>query len=246
MKKMVIVLILSVFVNACSMKEVMKSVEEAIGETTASGGKAVTKTEIIAGLKQALEVGISKGAVRVSKTDGYFKNPKIKIPLPPDVKKVEQAIRNAGLGKDVDRILLNINRGAEDAAKSAKPIFVSAIKKMTFQDVMGILKGSNNAATQYLQKTTSSQLRTAFKPVIKKSLDKVQATKHWGDLVRNYNKIAPVLGKKKVNPDLNSFVTGKALEGLFYMVAKEEAKIRKDPIARTTELLRRVFKLQDN
>lgn len=202
----------------------------------------VSEGEIIQGLKQALEFGIGNGSDVVSKLDGYFKNPQIKLPFPPEAQKVEKTLRDIGLGSEVDKVVLSLNRAAEDAAKGAKPIFVSAIKQMTIKDAMTILKGTDNAATDYLRKTTSNQLTAAFKPVIDKSLNKVAATKYWDDVIKRYNQIPLV---QKVNPDLNAFVTEKALDGLFLMVAKEEGKIRKDPLARVTDLLKKVFKLQD-
>src|SRR5688572_10871691 len=158
--------------------------------------------------------------------------------FPPEVQKVEKALRDIGLGSEVDRFVMTLNRGAEDAAKEAKPIFVSAIKSMTIEDAWAILKGEDNAATQYLRKTTSTQLKNAFRPVIQNSLNKVNATKYYGDLVTRYNKIPFV---EKVNPNLDDYATDKAVEGLFVMIAKEEKNIRMDPVARTTELLKRVF-----
>ncbi|HRI26617.1 MAG TPA: DUF4197 domain-containing protein [Chitinophagales bacterium] len=223
--------------SACSAaQQIIKEVDKNMNN------KPVTENEVIMGLKQALEFGIGNGADMVSKADGYFKNPKIKIPFPPEAQKVEKTLRDLGLGSEVDKVVLSLNRAAEDAAKSAKPIFVSAIKQMTIKDAMNILKGNDNAATEYLRKATSNDLRTAFKPVINKSLDKVAATKYWDDVIKRYNQIPLV---QKVNPDLNAFVTEKALDGLFFMVAQEESKIRKNPGARITELLKRVFKLQD-
>jgi hypothetical protein len=174
----------------------------------------------------------------VSQVDGYFKNPQIKIPFPPDVKKVEDRLRQIGLGKEVDKFILTLNRGAEDAAKEAKPIFISAIRQMTIQDAWGILRGNDDAATQYLIRTTSAQLKEKFKPVIQNSLQKVNATKYYNDIVTRYNSIPMV---QKVNPDLDDYATDKAIEGLFLMIAKEEKNIRADPAARTTELLKRVF-----
>jgi hypothetical protein len=173
-----------------------------------------------------------------SQLDGYFKNPKIKIPFPPDVKKVEDKLRQIGLGSEVDKFILTLNRGAEDAAKEAKPIFVSAIRQMTIQDAWSILRGSDNAATEYLKRTTSAQLREKFQPVIASSLSKVNATKYYSDLVTQYNRIPFV---EKVNPDLNDYATTKAMDGLFLLIADEEKKIREDPVARTTELLKRFF-----
>ena len=198
----------------------------------------LTEEEVGRGLKEALTMGIKKGADLVSKEDGYFNNPSIKIPFPTDAIKVANKLRNMGFGQQVDRVILTLNRGAEHAAKEAKPIFINAIKQMTFADAIHILKGGENAATEYLKRTTSNQLRIKFKPVIQNSLDQVSATKYWTDVITIYNKIPLV---EKVDPDLNSFVTQKAIDGLFFMIAKEEAKIRKDPLARVTELLKRVF-----
>jgi len=147
-------------------------------------------------------------------------------------------LRDLGLNRQVDRFIITLNRGAEDAAKSAKPIFISAIKQMTIQDAWGILRGENDAATQYLRKTTSKPLYDSFKPIIQNSLKKVNATKYYGDLVSRYNQVPFV---DKVNPDLDDYATNLAMEGLFKLVANEEANIRKDPIARTTALLKKVF-----
>jgi len=223
--------------TACTSAQINQTIGEynkAMGTTE----KPLTTAEVGDGLKEALINGISKGADLVSITDGYFKNPEIKIPFPPEVQKVEKTLRDIGLGSEVDRFVMTLNRGAEDAAKEAKPIFVSAIKSMTIEDAWAILKGEDNAATQYLRKTTSTQLKNAFRPVIQNSLNKVNATKYYGDLVTRYNKIPFV---EKVNPNLDDYATDKAVEGLFVMIAKEEKNIRKDPVARTTELLKRVF-----
>ena len=177
----------------------------------------------------------------MSKADGYFKNPEIKIPFPPDVKRVEDQLRQIGMGGEVDKFVLSLNRGAEDAAKESKAIFVTAIKQMTIDDAFGILKGQPDAATQFLKRTTTAQLKEKFKPIVQKSLDKVNATRYYGDLVGTYNKIPLV---EKVNPDLNEYATDKAIQGLFTMIAKEEKNIRQDPLARTSDLLKRVFGAQ--
>lgn len=202
---------------------------------------SLSSEEVGNGLKEALTQGISKGADALSQADGYFKNPKIKIPFPPDAQKMEKKLRDIGMSEDVDKFILTLNRGAEDAAKQAKPIFVDAIKKMTITDVMAILKGQPDAATQYLKKTTSPQLTAQFKPVIKASLDKVGATKHYKDLASTYDKIPFV---KKVNPDLEAYTTDLAIQGLFITVANEEKEIRANPAARTTDLLKKVFGTQ--
>jgi hypothetical protein len=201
-------------------------------------GESVSSDEVALGLKEALTNGVSKGSDLVSQVDGYFKNPEIKIPFPPEVKQVESRLRQIGMGDEVDKFVLTLNRGAEDAAKEAKPIFVAAIKQMTIQDAWAILKGEKDAATQYLKKSTSTLLKEKFKPIIQNSLKKVNATKYYGDLVNTYNKIPLV---QKVNPDLDEYATNKAIEGLFVMIAKEEKNIRENPLARTSELLKKVF-----
>jgi hypothetical protein len=204
--------------------------------TGKSGG--LSQQDAVAGIKEALEKGTGESVNIVSKVDGYLKSPEIKIPFPPEAKEVESKLRAIGLGSQVDEVVLSINRAAEDAAKSAQPIFVAAIKGMTVNDAINIVKSSDNAATLYLKKTTTAELKVKFAPVIKASLDKVNATKLWADAMKSYNQIPFV---KKQNPDLTAYVTDKAIEGLFVMIAKEEQKIRKDPVARTTELLKKVF-----
>jgi hypothetical protein len=215
-------------------------INQALGDANKAigGDKPLTTAEVAEGLKEALIKGISTGSDLVSITDGYFKNPEIKILFPPEVKKVEDAMRKIGLGGQVDRFVLTLNRGAEDAAKEAKPIFIAAIKSMTIQDAWAILKAEENAATEYLKRTTSASLKEKFKPVIQNSLNKVNATKYYGEIITRYNQIPFV---EKVNPNLDDYATDKAIEGLFVMIAKEEKNIRMDPVARTTELLKRVF-----
>lgn len=224
------------FAGACTSTQL----NQALGDLnkTIGGEKPLTTAEVAEGLKEALINGISKGSDQVSQLDAYFKNPEIKIPFPPDVKRVENTLRNIGLGSEVDKFIMTLNRGAEDAAKEAKPIFISAIKSMTIEDAWGILKGEPDAATQYLKRTTSAQLKEKFKPVIQSSLNRVNATKYYSDLVTRYNKIPTV---EKVNPSLDEYATDKAIDGLFLMIAKEEKNIREDPVARTTELLKKVF-----
>jgi len=235
---------LATLISGCgSTSEIFDTVNKVL--TNPDGkGVGVSNGEIIQGLKQALEFGVTKGNKTVSKVDGFFKNPLIKIPFPDEAIKVANTLKTIGMGKEVDKVVMSLNRAAEDAAKSATPIFVNAIKKMTITDAMGILKGgSNTAATTYLKKTTSNPLQAAFSPVIKNSLKKVDATKYWTDIMNVYNGLPTT--RNKINPDLTEYVTGKAMDGVFQMVAKEEGKIRKDPIARTTNLLKKVFKLQD-
>lgn len=231
--------IILVALMGCTAAQINQAISTA-GQTI--GGEApLTSDDVAAGLKEALIKGISNGSDMASQLDGYFKNEAIKILFPPDVKRVEEKLRQIGLGNEVDKFVITLNRGAEDAAKEAKPIFISAIRSMTIEDAWGILKGNQDAATQYLKRTTSAQLKAKFSPVIQNSLDKVSATKYYGDLVNTYNKIPFT---DKVNPDLNDYATDKAIEGLFVMVANEEKNIRQDPLARTTDLLKKVFGAQ--
>ena len=209
-----------------------KSVNKALGNDK------LTTEEVAKGLKEALVKGTGKGTDKASKQDGYFKNPVIKILFPPDAQKVEKKLRAIGMSKEVDRFILSLNRAAEKAAKEAKPIFVSAIKSMTIKDAWGILKGEDDAATQYLDRTTSKQLFNKFNPIIKRSLDEVNATKYYGDLISAYNKI-PLVEKK--DPDLDRYATNKSIDGLFTLIAQEEKNIRNNPGARTTDLLKKVF-----
>ncbi|MDA0197046.1 MAG: DUF4197 domain-containing protein [Bacteroidetes bacterium] len=221
---------------AFSSNAQLSKLKKAVSKVT---GGELTKEEVASGLKEALEKGTNKGTDQASKADGYFKNPTIKILFPPDAQKVETKLRQVGMGKDVDRFILSLNRAAEKAAIEAKPIFISAIKSMTIQDAFGILKGDNDAATQYLNRTTSDQLYSKFKPIIRIALDAVDATKYYGDLISAYNKIPFV---DKMNPDLDDYATNKSIDGLFTLIAMEEANIRQNPGARTTDLLKKVFK----
>lgn len=231
-KKFALLLICFQFVACTELQQVLDS---------AAVGAGLTSEQIGNGLKEALQIGIGKGSDRLSALDGYYKSP-YKILMPEDARKVEKTLRDIGAGNLVDNAIEKINRAAEDAAKGAKPIFVSAIRQMTIQDGMSILKGDKNAATQYLNSTTRSQLYQKFQPVIGNSLNKMRALDAWTKVISKYNKIPFV---QKVNPDLNDYVTNKALDGLFSMVEKEELNIRKNVSARTSDLLRKVFAKQD-
>lgn len=202
-----------------------------------------TSTEVANGLKEALVKGVTTGTNTLSKEGGFFNNPSIRIPLPEEVENVEIAMRTLGLGGEVDRVIKTINEGAENASKEALSIFSNSIKQMTIDDAMGILKNGNGAATNYLKRTTSIELKSKFQPEIQKSLDKVGATKYWTDLINAYNNSPFVMNK--INPDLNEYVTDKAMIALFNEIEKEENKIRQDPVHRTTELLKRVFGYAD-
>lgn len=201
-----------------------------------------TVLEIGAGLKQALEIGTSQGADQLSAKDGFLGNLAVKILFPPEAQKVEQTLRTLGLNSLADNVILSINRAAEDAAKEAKPIFIAAIKQMTITDATNILLGNKDAATSYFKRVTTAQLLQRFEPVITASLNKVGATKYWGDAATAYNKIPLV---KPVNTNLSNYVAQKAIDGMFYQVAKEELKIRENIGARSTSLLQKVFGYAD-
>jgi Protein of unknown function (DUF4197) len=203
----------------------------------AAGG--VTENEAGLGVKDALLQGVTKAVLNLNKTDGFFGSEFYKMLLPPDALKVEKTLRNIGMGAQVDKAVLSINRGAEDAVAFAKPIFTDAIKEMTLTDALNIIKGSKDAATNYFKEKTKSKLITAFTPSVQSSLEKTDATKYYGDIVNTYNKLPTTF--KKVNPDLTSYVVGKAVDALFDQVAKEEANIRANPLARTTDILKKVF-----
>ncbi|HLU88681.1 MAG TPA: DUF4197 domain-containing protein [Cyclobacteriaceae bacterium] len=234
LSQVLLILIFSSFFG-CTASEINKILQGA-------GSAALTNEEVGQGLKEALIKGISEGAEEASSQDGFFKNELIRIALPEEFRQVENTMRQFGLGAQVDRVLLAINRGAENAAGEAKPIFIQAIRQLTIQDAFAILRGGDNAATNYLQKTTSEELTALFQPKIQESLDQVGALRHYKELVSTYNAIP---GTKNLNPDLNAYVTEKALDGLFLLIAEEEKRIRENPLERTTALMRRVFAAQD-
>lgn len=199
--------------------------------------KGLNNDEIVSGLKEALSVGANNASKQLSSVDGFFKDAAVKILMPEQAKKAEKKLRSIGMGKLVDDAILSMNRAAEDAAKSAAPIFINAVKQMSIQDAVGILRGGDFAATNYLKSKTTSPLTAAFRPVIEASLKKVDATKYWNTVFTTYNKFSA----DKVNPDLAAYVTEKSLAGIFFQVGLEEQKIRKDPMARTTDILKKVF-----
>ena len=203
----------------------------------------LTNDQIGLGLKEALNNGISNQVSTLQVKDGFFKNELVKILLPEELRKVDKALRSIGLSSVADEGLKVLNRAAEDAVGEAIPIFVSAVKGMTFNDVKGILLGNDDAATMFLQGQTSNALYQKFNPIIKNSFQKVGADRIWSDLITKYNSL-PLT--KDVNPDLTDYVTGEALKGVFKMVEVEEKEIRTKISSRSTDLLKRVFALQDN
>lgn len=205
-------------------------------------GGVLSETDIATGLRQALDLGIDKQVSKLTQKDGFFKNELVKILLPDELKKVDKALRDIGLSSLADEGLKILNRAAEDAVKEATPIFVNAVKDITFTDAKNILLGNNDAATQYLTGKTQTSLYDKFHPVIKNSFVKVGADQIWENLINRYNTIPFT---NNVNPDLTSYVTNEALKGVYTMIAVEEKEIRTKLSSRTTDLLKKVFALQD-
>ncbi|GAO43623.1 hypothetical protein FPE01S_02_07290 [Flavihumibacter petaseus NBRC 106054] len=234
---MALFLLSTSFAQSDDSGSILKSVGGILNKSKSSTGAGLSSDEIIAGLKEALTVGAQKSADKLSMADGFFKDAAVKVLMPEEAKKVEQKLRQLGMGKLVDDAILSMNRAAEEASKSAAPIFISAVKKMTLQDGLSILKGADTAATGYLRKATTPELTSAFRPVIDSALQKTGATKYWKEVFETYNRFT----LKPINPDLTAFVTGKAMDGIFYYVADEEKKIRKDPAARVNDVLKKVF-----
>ncbi|RKD20058.1 hypothetical protein BCY91_00050 [Pelobium manganitolerans] len=237
MKKFALIGVLSasiVFSSCDTLNQYSGVINQALGTPST--------TEMSLGLKQALEFGTNYSSERLAAKDGFLGNMAVKILFPEEARKVETALRSIGLDNLCDNVIVSLNRAAEDAAKEAKPIFVNAIKQMSFQDVTNILLGQENAATLYFKRTTSVALADKFKPVISSSLSKVGATKYWGDVTSRYNKLPLV---KPINTDLAAYVTDKAIDGMFVEIAQEELKIRQNLSARSTSLLQKVFAYAD-
>ncbi|MBG39323.1 MAG: hypothetical protein CL857_05300 [Cryomorphaceae bacterium] len=201
----------------------------------------LTNTEVISGLKEALNIGIEKSVAITSVTNGFLENNSIKLPFPPDAIKVKEKALDTGFGAQVEKFEITLNRAAEEACKEALPIFKDAIKEMTLSDGFEILNGGNGAATKYLKGQTTNRLINAFTPKVKLAISKVKLTDYWAPLINKYNTAMMVTGGDKINPELDTFITQRAIEGLFIMVEAEENKIRIDPIARVTDLLSKVF-----
>lgn len=242
MKKLLLPLFVLASLTSCAQQksttgtDILKKAGGIFGKKNGAG---LSNEDIVAGLKEALSVGARNSSEKLSSVDGFFGNAMIKVLMPEEARKVESTLRNVGLGNMVDNAILSMNRAAEQASKSAAPIFVDAITSMSIGDAMGILRGNDSAATSYLKGKTTPQLTTAFKPVIDNALASTNATKYWKDVFETYNKLPTTFNK--VNTDLSSYVTERALTGLFYQVALEEQKIRRDPAARVTDILKKVF-----
>jgi hypothetical protein len=234
MRKIALSLVAFSLFSCAEMQQVLDQLPQGTG--------VLSQAEIGNGLKEALNNGITKQVSKLTATDGFFKNEAVKILLPEELQTVDKKLRQIGMGKLADEGLKVINRAAEDAVKEATPIFVDAVKQMSFNDAKNILMGNESSATTYLQNTTSTVLYTKFNPVIKNSYTKVGADKVWKEIITKYNSIPLV---KKVNPDLTDYTTKKAMEGVFKMIAVEEKDIRTNLASRSSDLLRKVFALQD-
>lgn len=242
MKRLILLFTAALTIQSASAQNLINKATNAINSaasgTNSNAGKNLSNDEVVKGLREALTIGSGNAAGSASKTDGFLKNNLIKIPFPKESKIVETKARQIGMGSQVDRFVTTMNRAAEEASKEAKPVFINAIKTMSITDGISILRGGDNAATTFLKGRTSAELTNKFSPIVKRAIQKVQLTKFWKPIITGYNKIP---GVKRQNPDLDRYVTEKTLEGLFTLLGQEEAKIRKDPVAQVTDLLRRVF-----
>lgn len=241
-KNIIAVLLLSLFITttkAQGLKGLLNKVAKK--DSTSPGsfglGNGLSNGDIISGLKEALRIGTDSSSKKLSKADGFFGDAAIKILMPAEAQKVEKTLRGVGMGSLVDKAILSMNRAAEDAASGVGNIFWNSIKQMSVTDGLQILRGGDFAATDYLKKTTTSELTEKFRPVIEASLVKTDATKYWSELFTNYNRFT----FKKINPDLTAYVTERALSGLFLNISLQEQKIRKDPAAQVTGILKSVF-----
>jgi hypothetical protein len=241
MKKIKIVFIMLLAFLPFGCADIMQQLNKLDSATRMDKEQGLTSSEIIKGLKEALVIGVVNSTYITSKVDGFNKNTLIRIPFPPEAKKVRKTVIKLGMKGIVRDFEKSLNRAAEEASKKALPIVKGAIMNMTINDAFGILQGGNNAATQYLERKTRSALEAEFTPVVRRAVASVEVTKYWKPVADAYNTTTIFTGEKAVNPDLDKYITQKALDGLFLYIAKEELKIRQDPVARVTEILQRVF-----
>ena len=237
MKKLLFALFFIPIISNAQFKGLVKQANDAL-----QGATSVGSVDISAGLKEALNKGVRDQVSKLTAVDGFYKNEAVKILMPDEMKRVDKTLRKMGMGKLADDGIKSLNRAAEDAVKEATPIFIAAVRDMSIRDAKNVLMGNESAATVYLQTATSNDLYAKFLPVVKTSIGKVGADKIWAGLIQNYNGLPMV---SKVNPDLNDYVTNRAMEGVFKMIAVEEKKIRTDLGARTSPLLKKVFAMQD-
>ena len=234
MKKILLLAMFPIFMGCAELQDIANQMP--------GGGYGITNTEIAMGLQQALNFGIDKQVTKLTEENGFFNNELVRINLPPELQKVDKTLRDFGMSSLADEGLRVLNRAAEDAVKEATPVFVNAVRNITFTDARTILLGNNTAATTYLNNKTETELYAKFNPIISNSLNKVGATRVWANIIDRYNALPLTT---RVNPDLPDYVTNKALDGVFTMIAIEEQQIRTNLAARTTTLLQRVFALQD-
>jgi len=227
------VLFLSCLATA-QLGDILKKADETLNQHSTAG---LSNDKIIAGLKEALQVSTGKAVALTGKPDGFLKNQAIKILLPPKLETVGKGMRMLGMGAKVDELEVGMNRAAEQAAPEAKQIFVASVKKMSFDDARKILTGSDTAATEYFKRTSSSDLTAAFSPIVHSSMERVGVVQQYNNVLAS----APGGGALAGQLDLNKYIVGKTLDGLFFMLGEEEKKIRKDPAAQTTSLLKEVF-----
>ncbi len=221
--------------------DIINNTIQTIDVSNKGNAPALTNDEVISGLKEALQVGIKNSVELTSITDGFLKNETIRLPFPQDAIKVREKAIEFGLSGQVEKFETTLNRAAEEATKEALPIFKEAILTMSVQDGFTILKGGDGAATKFLKDQTTAKLVTAFSPKVKEATSKVKLTESWTPIINRYNQAMTLTGGQKLNPDLDAYITEKAITGLFFMVEKEENKIRKDPAARVTDILMKVF-----
>ncbi|MFN5634016.1 MAG: DUF4197 domain-containing protein [Flavobacteriia bacterium] len=227
--------------TACEVLNEAASLVNSTTTTNTTTQPSLTNAEVISGLKEALNVGIKNSVSLTSVTDGFLKNTAIRLPFPPDAIKVKQKALDLGLSGQVEKFETTLNRAAEEATKEALPIFAEAIKNMSISDGFAILNGGDGSATKFLRDNTTQKLVAAFSPKVQAAISTVKLTEYWEPLITKYNAAMAICGGHKLNPYLYQYVTEKAFEGLLYMVAIEENKIRKDPMARVTDILQKVF-----
>lgn len=228
-------------INDAKKEDWNKAADEAkkdLSQFENGGKKPLSNDEVVQGLREALNVGTNNSTASASKADGFYKNPLIFIPFPSEAEKIKSTVIDLGMQQQVNDFEMSLNRAAEEAAKTAAPVFLDAIKGMSIQDGFSILKGADNAATDYLKNKTSADLTARFTPIIRDAIQKVEVTKYWNPIIKAYNTVP---GVQKQNPDLEQYITARALEGLFKLIAGEEKKIRTDPLARVSDILKRVF-----
>lgn len=245
MKRIFLALATILILSQCSEKglqtlnDVLNTTDQVLNND--GEGTALTNTEVIKGLKEALKVGTDTAVSLASVTDGFYKNPMLFIKFPDEAIRVKNTLNDAGFGHLVDDFELTLNRAAEEATKQAAPVFVDAILGMSVQDGFAILNGGENAATEFLKSKTTAELRNKFSPKVQQAIETVNLTKYWEPVINKYNLLTILTGGEEVNPDLEAYVTEKAIDGLFIHIQAEEKQIRENPQARVTDLLARVF-----